>query len=492
LRIDPWLLDYTRVTVPTFCLLQDALDRTSKNNTNNSNISNAVTVTSQHVMLWTANGRTPLTPSLYHQAATAGLQSQISVSLFDTPPAPVVPTSVAPEPTTTGTLQPPQRQRRKQQQQHFHSANANSKKTVLAIRRTQDFLSDFLFRQTQQQQQQQQQDALVASATTTAPENGTSTTAPTLATDRQIWAPYLVVDDDNNDDGENAKDASLDAAHDDDYKQSETKRKQALHTQQINAVLEKVKAGTVTGVALIGWQYTATSGKRKSVLQSVLQSVAPDPTLSSPPKNVVTVGVLSTNSLQQVLEAACAGVHVIGSRLPTVWAQAKKAFCAGRFLDSWKDVDIVTDRKRRRLDLDEPATTSASNNNSNSNNNNNNETNSSSASDDTLELDADGCVHLMPNANDDPTLHPWFHDKKPIQTGCSCLTCRTHSRSYIYHLVCAKELLAEILLFCHNLHAMLQVLREFQSAHDAGRALELYEYLLEQLPAIAAADAGGQ
>lgn len=185
---------------------------------------------------------------------------------------------------------------------------------------------------------------------------------------------------------------------------------------------------------------------------------------------VVTVGLLSTNTLQQVLEAACAGLHVIGSRLPTVWAQAKKAFCFGPILDSWKD-DLV-DRKRRRLDDD---------------------SNNGKKSNEKLELDADGCVRLQPenDANDDnditnnyandPTLHPWFHDKRPIQAGCSCLACRTHSRSYIYHLVCAKELVAEILLFVHNLHAMLQLLREFQSAHETDQALELYEYLQEQL-----------
>ena len=131
-KVDPWLLDYTRVSVPTFCLLQDALDRNNnkdnkKGSKNNSNKESAVTVTSQHALLWTANGRTPLTPALYYDAATAGLQSHVSVPLFDT--------------TDNGTTE-------------TKSANAKHKRARSAIQRTQDFLSDFLFRRTQTRIQQ--------------------------------------------------------------------------------------------------------------------------------------------------------------------------------------------------------------------------------------------------------------------------------------------------------------------------------------------------
>lgn len=434
-RVDPWLLDYTRVTVPTFCLLQDALDRNSnkdgkKGSKNNSNISSSVTVTSQHALLWTANGRTPLTPAVYYDAATAGLQSHFSVPLFDN--------------TDDGTTA-------------AKSASAKQKRTRAAIQRTQDFLADFLFRQTQRQIQQAD-----APATTTTPDSDTCTTkAPSAATDRQslVWAPYLVTDDDLESNDAKGKDGDMHTSQ----------AHQQQPQQQMDTILQKVQIGAVTGVVLIGWQHLESSNKRKAVLHSVLQSVQG----ASPPQQhgVVTVGLLSTNTLQQVLEAACAGVHVIGSRLPTVWAQAKKAFCCGTggtpiLLDSGKDA--LVDRKRRRLNNDDDDDDKG-NNNSNS-----------KMSNDRVELDADGCVNLEPDTND-PTLHPWFHDKRSIQAGCSCLTCRTHSRSYIYHLVCAKELVAEILLFVHNLHAVLELLREFQSAHEKGEALELYEYLQEQL-----------
>jgi hypothetical protein len=406
-KVDPWLLDYTRVSVPTFCLLQDALDRNNNKNNkkgskNNSNRESAVTVTSQHALLWTANGRTPLTPALYYDAATAGLQSHISVPLFDTTDHGITETK---------------------------SANAKQKRTRAAIQRTQDFLSDFLFRQTQQS------------------KSAASDTATTER--RQVWAPYLVVDDDPKSANANGKDGDM-------YTQ------QMMQTQQMEPILEKIQTGAVNGVVLIGWHHLESSSQRKAVLQLVLQTVQG----ASPQHDgVVTVGLLSTNTLQQVLEAACAGVHVIGSRLPTVWAQAKKAFCCvgigGIILDSQKDE--LFDRKRRRLNDD---------NNSSSSN--------TRKSDEKLELDADGCVNLEANTND-PPVHPWFHDKGPIQAGCSCHTCRTHSRSYIYHLVCAKELVAEILLFVHNLHAILELLKEFQSAHELGQALELYEYLQDQI-----------
>jgi hypothetical protein len=461
-KVDPWLVDYTRVTVPTFCLLQDALDRNTHKHNNShkhgsDNSSNsAVTVTSQHVLLWTANGRTPLTPALYHDAATSatGLQSHVTVPLFDTT---IISSSNSNE--------------------HNHkSANAQHKRTCAAVRRTQDFLSDFLSRQTQTPKGES------STATATAQDASTTTTAQnpstTVATDQQnqVWAPYLVVDEDLS--SGNGKDGDHDASKkqttvDDDDETKQRARSQAradMRTQQMEPILEKISNGTVTGVVLIGWQHLESSSQRKAVLKSILQSVQKaslPPVPSSLPSilnPVVTVSLLSTDTLQQVLEAACAGVHVIGSRLPTVWAQAKKAFCVSVDGDSWKK--DLGDRKRRRLD----------------DNNNNSNGSSDKKSDEKLVLDVDGCVHLNNHAND-PTQHPWFHDKRPIQAGCSCLTCRTHSRSYVYHLVCAKELTAEILLFIHNLHTLLQLLREFQTAHEQtdGQALELYEYLQEQL-----------
>jgi queuine tRNA-ribosyltransferase len=54
------------------------------------------------------------------------------------------------------------------------------------------------------------------------------------------------------------------------------------------------------------------------------------------------------------------------------------------------------------------------------------------------------------------------HDKRPIDKGCTCYTCRTFTRAYLRHLVVAKELLAGTLLSIHNLHALMQLVRDIR------------------------------
>lgn len=44
----------------------------------------------------------------------------------------------------------------------------------------------------------------------------------------------------------------------------------------------------------------------------------------------------------------------------------------------------------------------------------------------------------------------------PLVSACSCYTCETHSRAYINHLLCAKEMLAWVLLQVHNQHTISQ------------------------------------
>lgn len=77
--IDRWLPDHTRITVPTFDPVQDAEQLSPKKVADNSTL----TTSTKHVMVWTENGRQPLTTELY-AAAARGLKSRASVSsLFD-------------------------------------------------------------------------------------------------------------------------------------------------------------------------------------------------------------------------------------------------------------------------------------------------------------------------------------------------------------------------------------------------------------------------
>jgi queuine tRNA-ribosyltransferase len=56
------------------------------------------------------------------------------------------------------------------------------------------------------------------------------------------------------------------------------------------------------------------------------------------------------------------------------------------------------------------------------------------------------------------------HDQRPIDEACDCYTCQTFTRAYLRHLIVAKELLAGTLLSIHNLHALIQLVRDMRES----------------------------
>jgi queuine tRNA-ribosyltransferase len=59
-------------------------------------------------------------------------------------------------------------------------------------------------------------------------------------------------------------------------------------------------------------------------------------------------------------------------------------------------------------------------------------------------------------------------DKKPIEAGCKCSTCREFARGYIRHLVKAEEILGLRLITHHNLHFYLDLMRQARDKIDNG------------------------
>ncbi len=53
-------------------------------------------------------------------------------------------------------------------------------------------------------------------------------------------------------------------------------------------------------------------------------------------------------------------------------------------------------------------------------------------------------------------------DPRPIDETCKCYTCRTFSRAYLRHLIVAKELLAGTLLSIHNVHTLVQLVKDIR------------------------------
>jgi tRNA-guanine family transglycosylase len=60
--------------------------------------------------------------------------------------------------------------------------------------------------------------------------------------------------------------------------------------------------------------------------------------------------------------------------------------------------------------------------------------------------------------------------------GCTCHGCRHHTRAYIHHLHLSHEILAEVLLYHHNLH---QLRRLFASARQAMQDNSFGQWVLD-------------
>lgn len=55
-------------------------------------------------------------------------------------------------------------------------------------------------------------------------------------------------------------------------------------------------------------------------------------------------------------------------------------------------------------------------------------------------------------------------DTRPIQEGCACYTCRTYSRAYLRHLFRTEEILGLRLASIHNVHFLLQLMRDIRQS----------------------------
>lgn len=153
----------------------------------------------------------------------------------------------------------------------------------------------------------------------------------------------------------------------------------------------------VCGLALVGVHRAENRDMYASIVQECLH------TITSYENKRLQTCILVANELEQIIDAGVMGVNLIGTSLPVILSQSARAicYCAGK---------------------------------------------------DVLSLAKMGESVFINLKNDE-----FIHDSSPLMEGCSCFTCKRHTRSYINHLIKSKELLAEILLFMHNLHQLLEV-----------------------------------
>ena len=63
-------------------------------------------------------------------------------------------------------------------------------------------------------------------------------------------------------------------------------------------------------------------------------------------------------------------------------------------------------------------------------------------------------------------------DFSPLDENCDCYTCRNYTRSYIRHLIKAKEVLGIRLTTIHNIHFLIKLMKEVRQAIQEDRLLD--------------------
>lgn len=75
-------------------------------------------------------------------------------------------------------------------------------------------------------------------------------------------------------------------------------------------------------------------------------------------------------------------------------------------------------------------------------------------------------------------------DPAPIEASCECYTCHHFSRAYLRHLFKAGEILASRLATIHNVHFLLQLMRDIRTAIAADQFLTFKDEFLAGYPLI--------
>ncbi len=74
----------------------------------------------------------------------------------------------------------------------------------------------------------------------------------------------------------------------------------------------------------------------------------------------------------------------------------------------------------------------------------------------------------------------YARDEQPIDSACSCYTCRTYSRAYLRHLFVAHELTSYYLNTLHNLFFYITFLQRIRQAIAAGTFQQFYDNFMSQ------------
>jgi len=174
---------------------------------------------------------------------------------------------------------------------------------------------------------------------------------------------------------------------------------------------------TSDNVAIVGWD--AISYGREHKRRTLLQLMNTMRSASPTPRQYL---VISVCDLQSMLDAARGGVSIIGTDMVRLWSRDGRALCLDLTLGN-----AIDDKEKNDKPQAEGAKTTG------------------------------GMMDLREER--------YARDSLPILRGCEFKApVLSFSRAYIHHLIKAKEMLAETLLFVHNLHQVLLLMRRLSEA----------------------------
>ena len=78
----------------------------------------------------------------------------------------------------------------------------------------------------------------------------------------------------------------------------------------------------------------------------------------------------------------------------------------------------------------------------------------------------------------------YARDPRPVDVSCQCYTCRHFSRAYLRHLLKANEILGHVLMTTHNIHFLLNLMRQLRQAILDGQSLAFANEFLNNYPAV--------
>jgi Queuine tRNA-ribosyltransferase len=463
--------NYQRIMVPTLdpyknCngISSSSLQQQQEISHQSSLSSSSSSSSSASIMrLWTSNGRHGITTKQYIECAMNAVRATIIVPLHDeissdtsmnSIPAPNDDIVVVPKLAGTSS-------------QNFYSSH-NQKEFKRNLCR-QNWIEEHQIEIVSQQQKQEQLN------------RGNQQSISSQTVPPQICFPLVVSSDTHlNTVDDTLSEHSKDASAKDHCKRSDARQHvqwliQSIHKQystrnntaSIHNDTGKYNHQLLTNnmIMLIGWHNIVDHNQRWCMIQA-LHTMLLTPTMVNVPipRVTVTLGTIATSSTQQFIQClqysilACdettssSNPILIGTNLPTIWARTKRCFVIN--IDVPKNGIVAMNQDNTDSSVPQPT------------------------------LDADGCYDFDPLKVPIRTEHIFFSDSQPLLKDCTCMTCSTYTRAYLYHLVCAQELLVEILFFIHNLHHLLHLTRVVNGYHrinDSESIQELCQLIKQQI-----------